>query len=203
MKFVIAKKAGMSQLFDPDGRARPVTVLEIQPNVVTQIKTEKKEGYNAVQLGAFEILPQRLSRPERGHLKGLASLKHLAEFRSDKASDLKWGDTIRVNIFSPGDKVTIKSVSIAKGFQGVVKRHGFAGGPASHGHRHVLRAPGAIGGRFPQRVLKGKRMAGRTGGREVTVKNIEVVRVDETKNLLFIAGAVPGKKGSIVKVTGK
>lgn len=202
MKFIIAKKAGMSQLFGADGRARAVTVLEVEPNVVTQVKTEAREGYNAVQVGALETLAKRLTKPQRGHLKDLAPLKYLTEFRT-KNGELKRGDTVKVNVFSPGDKVTVSGVSVGKGFQGVVKRHGFAGGPASHGHRHVLRAPGAIGGRFPQRVLKGKRMAGRTGGKQVTVKNLEIIRVDESKNLLFVAGPVPGKKGRLVKIIGQ
>lgn len=202
MKFIIAKKAGMSQLFEPDGRVRPVTVLEVRPNLVTQVKTEAGDGYNAVQVGFEETLPKRMTKPERGHLKDLAPLKRMYEFRVLK-NELKRGDKIKVSIFSPGERVTVRGTSIGKGFQGVVKRHGFAGGPASHGHRHVLRAPGAIGGRFPQRVIKGKRMAGRTGGSQVTVKNLKVVRVDEQKNLLFVAGAVPGKKGSIIKIVAK
>jgi len=202
MKFIIAKKAGMSRLFGSDGRVTAVTLLEVEPNTVTQIKTEEKDGYSAVQLGVGETAARRLSKPEKGHLKGLSLLKRLAEFRGN-AGDLKRGDPVKVNVFSPGDKITVKGVSLGKGFQGVVKRHGFAGGPASHGHRHVLRAPGAIGGRFPQRVIKGKRMAGRTGGAQVTVKNLEVLRVDEDKNLLFVAGAVPGKKGGLVRIAAR
>lgn len=200
MKFILAKKSGMSQIFKEDGRVIPVTLLEVGPNVVTQVKTKEKDGYNAVQLGYGETMKKRLSKPALGHLRGLNPTKHIREFRADDVSGFKKGDKIGVNLFSSGEKVVISGKSIGKGFQGVVKRHGFKGGPASHGHRHVLRKPGSIGSMFPQRVFRGKKMAGRTGGGRVSVRNIEVVRVDEDKNLLFVKGAVPGKKGAILEI---
>jgi large subunit ribosomal protein L3 len=203
-KFILAKKVGMTQLFEGDGAPVAVTVLEVSPNVVTGVRSKDKEGYEAVQVGMDEVLKEkRLTKPLRGHLtkKDLPLLKHLREFRTDEV--LTVGDILRVEIFEPGEKVKIRARSIGKGFQGVVKRHGFKGGPASHGHRNVLRRPGSIGGRFPQRTLKGKRMAGRDGGHAVSVKNIVVARVDTQHNLLMVRGAVPGKVGALVEVTGE
>lgn len=205
MKFIIAKKAGMSQIFEADGKVIPVTLLEVASNTVTQVKTKESDGYEAVQVGFEATKENRINRPQKGHLgkAGSELVKYLREFKPTDVSAYKPGDKVTVGVFSVGDKVVVRGKSIGRGFQGVVKRHGFSGGPASHGHRHVLRTPGSIGSMFPQRVFKGKRMAGRMGARNVSVKNLEVVRVDEKKNLLFIKGAVPGKKGSLIEVISK
>jgi large subunit ribosomal protein L3 len=199
-KFILTKKVGMSQLFEGDGRSFAVTLLEALPNVVTQIKTTERDGYAAVQVGLLESRRMRVSKARKGHLADLPPVMHIREFKPGNIAQSR-GERISVGAFVPGDKVKVRGRSIGKGFQGVVKRHGFAGGPASHGHRDVLRRPGAIGGRFPQRVLKGKRMAGRTGGVNVSVLNLTVVKVDEAKNLLFVKGAVPGKRGTLLEVT--
>lgn len=199
-KFILARKLGMSQVFGADGRVVPVTLLEAGPNVVVQVKNDGKDGYQAVQIAFGKTRPKLLSKPLRGHLKNVAVTKQLREFRTEDSEKFKRGDVIKVGIFEAGDKVTVSANSIGRGFQGVVKRHGFSGGPASHGHRHVLRAPGSIGSSFPQRVFKGKKMAGRMGAERVSIKNIEVVRVDEKSNLMFVKGAVPGKRGTLVEV---
>lgn len=203
MKFILGRKSGMSQLFTKDGLTVPVTIIETSPNTVTQVKTQETDGYNAVQLGFGETKETRLTKPARGHLKGLPVVRHLREFTLDDAPSFKRGDKIGVAIFEPGERVRVSGTSIGRGFQGVVKRHGFAGGPASHGHRHVLRRSGSIGGRFPQHVLKGKRMAGRMGGGRITVHNLEVIRVDRETNALYLRGAVPGKKGTLLEIVAR
>ena len=141
-----------------------------------------------------------LSKSLKGHFKGLGSFSHIKEFRVSDVSSYKSGDKMDISVFAPGEKVSVSAQNTGRGFQGVVKRHGFRGGPASHGHRDVLRKPGSIGGRFPQRVLKGKRMAGRMGNERVTVKNLEVVRVDAATNILAVKGAVPGANGGLVRI---
>lgn len=201
-KFILAKKVGMSQLFQKDGEVIPVTLLEAGPNVVNQIKTEEKDGYKAIQIGFSKTKAKSLTKSEQGQRKGRELFKYLKEFRVGDVSGFKQGDEVRVDVFAPGDKVKASSKTIGRGFQGVVKRHGFSGGPASHGHRHVLRKPGSIGSSFPQKVFKGKKMAGRMGFNRVSVKNLEVVRVDKKNNLLFIKGAIPGKKGTLVEIVG-
>lgn len=202
MKFLLTKKVGMSQLFDPDGRVRAVTVLEAADNVITQVKTEETDGYSAVQVGFDEVRPSTLSKPEAGHTDDTPR-RTLVEFRVENPEDFSKGDPLSVDTFEIGDLVTVAAPTVGKGFQGVVKRHGFGGAPASHGHRGSLRSPGSIGGAYPQRVFKGKKMAGRTGGTRTSIKNIVVVRVDPEKNLMFLEGSVPGKKGTVVEVTTK
>ncbi|MBI4022365.1 MAG: 50S ribosomal protein L3 [Candidatus Andersenbacteria bacterium] len=186
MKALLGRKVGMSQMFSPAGEAVPVTLIVAEPNEVTLRRVAARDGYEAVQLG----LPRR------------SLVRRWAARREFLMSVTEETNTLTVEQFSPGDVVTVAGVSKGKGFQGVVKRHHFKGGPASHGHRHVLRRPGSIGSRFPQHVLKGKRMAGRMGGERVTVKNLSVVWVDAAQHLLAIRGAVPGTRGSIVEVTG-
>lgn len=202
-KFILAKKQGMSQIFGKDGRVIPVTIVEAAPNVVTQVKTQKSDGYDAVQIGIGQTKKNRLTRAALGHLKQLPPTKTLREFRLDDIGRFKRGDKISVDIFEPGERVQVSGTSYGRGFQGVVKRHGFSGGPASHGHRHVLRRPGSIGSMFPQRVIKGKKMAGRMGNERVTVGNLEVVRVDKDANTLFLKGAVPGKRGALLEIVGQ
>jgi len=195
---LIGTKIGTTQIFRPSGRPVSVTAIEAGPCVISQVKTEAKDGYVAVQL-AFRTT-KRLSSAEKGHLKDLGMLRHLKEFRvADPAG--KVGDKLDVSILKPGDKVDIIGTSKGKGFQGGVKRHHFKGGSKTHGQSDRQRAPGAIGSTTtPGRVYKGQRMAGHMGSDRVTARHLEVVRVDADKNLLLIKGAVPGSKGSLVTI---
>ena len=197
MKFILGKKIGMSQVFSEDRKVTPVTLIEAGPCVVTQVKTEEKDGYQAVQVGFGER--KKINRPLMGHLKDLGKFRYLREIR-DVKEDMKIGDKIDAGVFKEGDKIKVIGISKGKGFQGVMKRHGFHGSPATHGHKHDHRAPGSIGSAFPEHVLKGKKMAGRMGGDQVTVKGLKVVKVDEENNLLAVKGAVPGKRGTLLKV---
>lgn len=196
MKFILGKKVEMSQRFRSNGVVVPVTLVKVPKNVVTQIRTKEKDGYVAVQVGAVE--GKNLSKAERGHLKDLASVRHLQEFRVDAADAWKRGDELLVTQFVPGDSVTVIGTSKGKGFQGVVKRHHFHGHPKSHGHKDQLRMPGSIGAGGVQHVRKGTRMAGRMGDERVTVKNLEVVSVDGEKGLLELKGAVPGARNGLL-----
>lgn len=204
MKFIIGKKMGMSRTFDKEGNVIPVTVLCVGPCFVTQIKTEKNDGYNAVQIGYNKA--KKLTKPKRGHLdkanKELENLRFLKEFKVEKPEEFKLGQKIDVSIFQEGDKVAVSGISKGRGFAGVVKRHGFHGAPKSHGHRHDLRAPGSIGSAFPEHVFRGMKMAGRYGVDRVTIKNLEVVKVDKERNLLVVKGAVAGARNSLVQVEG-
>ncbi|MBU4332683.1 50S ribosomal protein L3 [Patescibacteria group bacterium] len=209
MKFILGKKLEMSQIFADDGTVIPVTKIQAGPCTVTQVKIQEKDGYKAIQVGFGE--KKRLNKPLGGHLKGLSNSRHLVEFRGDTNktnetnktnSDLKRGDVITVGVFEPGDKVKVTGVSKGKGFQGVVKRHGFHGSPASHGHKDQLRMPGSIGATDPARVFPGMRMPGRMGGEQVTVTNLEIVKIDKDKNLLYIKGAVPGARNRLLEISG-
>jgi large subunit ribosomal protein L3 len=193
MKFVLAKKIGMTTIYGDDNVAQNVTLLEVGKNVVTQIRNEKKDGYTAVQLG-------RLSDS-----KSKAKFSKVKEFRVDEKeiADYKVKDKLDVDKFEIGEKVKVSASSKGKGFQGVVKKYGFAGSPASHGHRHDLRAPGSIGCAYPEKVLKGKKMASRMGNERVTVKNLKIVYLDKEKGLLGLKGAVPGNNGMIAEVVGQ
>ncbi|MDP3004356.1 MAG: 50S ribosomal protein L3 [Candidatus Azambacteria bacterium] len=196
MKFILGKKIGMTQVFKGDN-VIPVTLIESGPNFVIQVKTKEKDGYVAVQLGFGTKKEKNIKKPQRGHLKKISNLKSqisnlrwLKEFRVE-ATELKAGDEIKPEIFVPGDKVNVVAISKGKGFQGVVKRHGFHGGPKSHGQKDRHRAPGSIGASWPQHVIKGKKMAGRMGGDRITVKNLEIIEVDKENNLIAIKGAIP------------
>jgi large subunit ribosomal protein L3 len=197
MKFIIGRKLEMTQIFRDNGTVVPVTLVKADPCVVTQVKEEAKDGYVAVQIGCSEA--KGLNKPEAGHLKDLPALSTLREFRTE-SSDLKRGDKIEVASFVPGDRVDIIGTSKGRGFQGVVKRHGFHGSPASHGHKDQLRMPGSIGSRRQGPIAKGKRMAGHMGDARVTVKNLEIISVDVGKNLLAVKGAVPGARGSLLLI---
>ena len=187
----------MTQVFDEAGRALSVTAIQAGPCVVTHLKTRERDGYEAAQLGFDEV--KRLKKPERGHLKDLPALRHLREVRTASIDDLQRGQTIDVSLFTPGEKVDVIGTSKGKGFAGVVKRHGFAGGPKTHGQSDRLRAPGSIGATStPGKVLKGKRMAGRMGNERVTIKKLNVVRVDPERNLLLVHGSIPGPTGGLV-----
>jgi large subunit ribosomal protein L3 len=198
---ILAKKLGMTQRFLDDGRVERVTVLEAGPCPVTGIRTEERDGYDAVQLGFGAVKEKRLTKGELGHLKkaGAPPVRTLAEFR-DEAGELQVGDEVRVDVFEPGQMVKISGVSKGKGFQGTIKRHNFSRGPASHGS-HNVRAPGSIGASAtPSRVFKGIKGPGRMGGKRVTQRGLEVVEVIADRNLLLVRGAVPGPKNATVEV---
>lgn len=200
MKGILGKKAGMTRVFDDSGEVTPVTIIEAGPCYVTQIKTEKKDGYQAIQLGFGEA--KRLNKPQRGHLpKGVPDVRYLQEIRVDDVSAYEIGQKIDAGIFSPGEMVDVTGTSKGKGFAGVMKRHGFGGGPTTHGQSDRARAPGSIGSTStPGRVFKGKRMPGRMGNQRCTVQNLEVVLVDPERNLLAVKGAVPGSEGELVTI---
>lgn len=192
----------MTQVFDESGRVVPVTVIQVGPCWVTQVKTSETDGYDAIQLGFEEN--RRLASAERGHLSkaGTPMLRHLREWRVPQAGEFEVGQRLDVSIFEPGELVAVVGTSKGKGFQGVVKRHGFAGGPKTHGQSDRLRAPGSIGsGTTPGRVHKGMRMAGKMGNERVTVKNLLVVRADTGRNLLLVRGAVPGPREGLLMVS--
>lgn len=195
---VIGRKIGMTQLFRDEGEV-VVTAIEAGPCVVTQVKTEAKDGYNAVQLGFGEA--KRLNSPQRGHLKGIGQFKYLREFPVDDINSVQVGQRVDVDIFKPGDLVDVTGISKGKGFAGVVKRHHFAGGPKTHGQSDRHRAPGSVGATtFPGRVFKGTRMAGRMGNERVTVRNLKVIEVDAARHLLLVKGAVPGSKKGLLLI---
>jgi len=199
MKCLLGKKVGMSRLFKGE-KVIPVTLLQAGPCFVTQIKTKDQDGYPAVQIGFGQR--KNISKPLIGHLKKakVKSSRYLREFRIDNVDDWKLGQEIKASVFTTGDKLTVVAISKGKGFTGVVKRHGFHGSSATHGHRHDERAPGSIGAAFPEHVFKGVKMAGRSGYGQVTVKNMEVVSVDEEKNLLAIKGSIPGAPNTLVEI---
>ncbi len=198
---LLGTKLGMTQVFGEGGATIPVTVIQAGPCYVTQIKTVERDGYNAIQLAYGET--RKLTRPERGHLRkaGVPPMRYLREFRVNNPTDYQLGQQLTVSIFRPGEKVDVIGTSKGKGFAGVVKRHGFGGGPRTHGQSDRLRAPGSIGsGTTPGRVLKGLRMAGHMGNERVTIKNLEIVRVDPERNLLLVKGSVPGHIKGLVMV---
>lgn len=196
---LLGKKLGMTQIYNDKGEAIPVTVMEVGPCFVTQIKSPEKDGYSAIQLGFGET--RRLNKPLRGHLKQLPPLKYLREVRTSNIANYQVGQKLNVSLFKVGDLVDVSGISKGKGHAGVVKRHHFAGGPKTHGQSDRLRRPGASGATTtPGRVLKGLRMAGQMGNQKTTVLNLEVVSVDEERNLLAVKGAVPGATGGIVFV---
>jgi large subunit ribosomal protein L3 len=188
---IIGRKIGMTQFFRETGEAIAVTAIEAGPCVVTQVKNKSKDGYNAVQLGFGKV--NRLNSPKTAHLKDIEKVRYLHEFRSGDVSSLERGQKVSIEFLKQGDLVNVSGFSKGKGFAGVVKRHHFAGGPKTHGQSDRHRAPGSIGSTtFPGRVLKGMRMAGHMGARKATLRNIEVVQADASRNLLLLKGAVPG-----------
>ena len=201
MPGLIGKKVGMTSIFSPEGKNLPCTVLEVGPCVVTQVKTEDVDGYNAIQLGWGEAKDKNTSKALKGHVQkaGTSAKRKLVEF-TDFEEELQMGQVLTVDLFEEGGFVDVVGTSKGKGFQGVVKRHGFAGvGQATHGQHNRLRAPGSIGaGSDPSRVFKGIRMAGRMGGKRAKVQNLQVLKVDAEKNLLVVKGSVPGAKNSTV-----
>lgn len=200
MKIILGEKIEMSQVFDAEGNVVPVTLVRALPNVIIREKSKGKDGYEAVQMGYGARKESRVAKAQKGEWKGLSTFKHVKEFRGTLGKAR--GETVDVSIFQEGDIVRVTGVSKAKGFQGVVKRHGFHGAPASHGTKHAHRQPGSIGATWPQRVIKGMRMAGRMGGGKVSVRNLTIVKIDPVEHVLAVKGAVPGKRGTIVEVRG-
>jgi len=204
MSGIIGKKIAMTSLFDENGKNIPCTIIQAGPCIVTQVRTEEKDGYKSVQLGFDDAKEKNTSAALKGHFKkaGTTPKHKLVEFYGEFADSLNLGDEIKVDVFHEGEYVDITGVSKGKGFQGVVKRHGFAGvGQSTHGQHNRLRAPGSIGaGSDPSRVFKGMRMAGRMGGKNVTVQNLNVLKIDAEQNLLIVKGAIPGPKNSYVIV---
>ena len=199
---ILGKKLGMLQRFDENGEVRGCTVLEAGPCMVTQVKTADSDGYDAVQLGFGGIKEQKVNKPMKGHLKASGGLfKHLREFKVDDVDAWKVGQRIGVELFQPGDRVDVTSISKGKGFQGGVKRHGFHGGPKTHGQSDRHRAPGSVGSTTtPGRVMKGLRMAGHMGDRQVTVRNLLVVESNPARGILLVHGAVPGGTNGLVRI---
>ncbi|MCU1528281.1 MAG: ribosomal protein [Frondihabitans sp.] len=203
VKGLLGKKLGMTQVWDADNKLIPVTVVEISPNVVTQIRSEEKDGYVAVQIAAGQIDPRKVNKPSAGHFEtaGVTPRRHLTEVRTADAAEYALGQELTVDTFEAGQKVDVVGTSKGKGFAGVMKRHNFAGVSSSHGSHRNHRKPGSIGASStPSRVFKGMRMAGRMGGDRVTVLNLTVHAVDAEKGLLLVKGAVPGARGRIVFV---
>lgn len=199
---MLGTKGRMTQVFDENGTVAAATVISAGPLTVTQAKTTEKDGYIGAQVGFGDRKEKNISKPVRGHLKDLGNFRHLREVRGMEGAER--GAKIDVSVFAPGDVVSVSAISKGKGFQGVVKRHGFAGGPRSHGQKNKERAPGSIGGggRAGGRVVKGMRMAGRMGGDMITVRNLRVLQVDVESNTLVISGAVPGRPGTLVEIHG-
>lgn len=202
MKVIIGTKVGMTQIIGEDGLVTPVTILQAGPITATQIKTVDKDGYNAVQFGYGQ--GKNLSKSVAGHTKAASvTPKVLKEFRTDSASEMKVGDSISVDAFELGDKVTVTGISKGKGFAGTVKRWNFQESRNTHGFKGDIRKVGSIGSMYPQKVFKGKKMPGRMGHDQVTVKNLVVAYIDKENNILGLKGAVPGPKKGIVTVEGK
>ncbi|MDD5817003.1 MAG: 50S ribosomal protein L3 [bacterium] len=203
MPGLLGKKIGMTSVFSADGKNVPCTVIEVGPCVVTQVKTEEKDGYAALQLGFQEKTEKHTNKPEAGHFKkaGVNPQRHLAEFKGFDG-EYKLGDTITVDLFSDASFVDVIGTSKGKGYQGVVKRHGFGGvGQTTHGQHNRLRAPGSIGAcSYPAKVFKGMRMAGHMGAERVTVQNLQIIKVMPENNVLVVKGSVPGAKGSILSI---
>ncbi len=203
MPGLLGKKIGMTSVFSAEGKNIPCTVIEVGPCVVTQVKTVAKDGYDAVQLGFGEQKEKHLTAPELGHFKkaGVAPKRYLAEFKGFEGQ-YNAGDTITAELFNESDFVDVVGISKGKGYQGVVKRHGFGGvGQSTHGQHNRLRAPGSVGAcSYPAKVFKGMRMAGQMGNRQVTVQNLQVIKVIPEHNIIMLKGSIPGSKGSIISI---
>ena len=200
MKFILGQKMGMTQVFLEDGAVVPVTRIKAGPCQITQIKNGGKDNSVSVQIGYGEKKSFRLTNPMAGHLKSLDSARWVKDFVVEKVDGFDKGDIITVETFAKGDVVRVIGTSKGKGFAGVVKRHGFHGGPATHGHKDNLRAPGSIGAGGVQRVFKNMRMAGRMGGEQITVKNLEVVEIHPDTNEIYLKGAVPGGRNGLIEI---
>jgi len=200
-KGILGRKLGMTQIWDEENRAIPVTVIQAGPCRVVQLKTPERDGYSAVQLAFGETTPSRVTKPELGHFKGADPARHLAEVRVDHLESFEVGQTLRADVFEAGERVDVSGISKGKGFTGVMKRHNFKGQGASHGNHKAHRVPGAIGAcATPARVFKGTRLPGQHGNRRITTLNLEVVEGDAERGLLLVKGSVPGPRGSLVLV---
>ena len=199
-KAIIGKKVGMTQIFDETGKVIPVTVVEAGPCVVTQKKTVETDGYTAVQLGFEDVKESKLSKPEAGHLKkaGVEAKKHLKEFKLEQAAEMNVGDVVKADVFAAGDWIDVTGISKGHGYQGVVKRHGAGRVDMTHGGGPVHRHAGSMGALDAARIFKGKIGAGQMGNEQVTIENLEVVKVDAELNMIVIRGAIPGPKGGLV-----
>ena len=204
MKFILGKKENMTEYFAENGTVVPVTVVSVGPVKVVRVFEKTKDGYNSVQVGYGEQKKERIKKAQAGQMKGDA-FRFLKEFRlkPEDKTEVKEGETIDVSAFEVGDTLQVSSVSKGKGFQGVVKRHGFAGGPRSHGQKHSEREPGSIGGGLRTHVPKGMRMAGRMGSDRITQKNLKVVFIDKENNIMLVKGAIAGKKGTLVEIVSR
>ena len=199
---LLGNKIGMTQIFDESGNIIPVTILKVGPCVITQIKTEAKEGYNAIQIGYSNVSNKSLTQPQLGHLQksNIQPLKYLKEFRLDNLEEFEVGQTLNVDLLSAGQLVNVTGKSIGKGFSGLQKRHNFTRGPMTHGSKNH-RAPGSIGmGTTPGRVLPGKKMSGQLGNKITTVQKLKVIQVNLEENILVIKGSVPGKPGNLLSI---
>ena len=205
MKYILGTKQNMTQYFTEDGKVHPATIVSAGPVVVTQVKNVEKDGYSAMQVGYGNRKEKNITKSLKGHFAGKGNFTTTREFRVDTDADVKSsvGDTISVTDFVAGDIVTVSGTSKAKGFQGVIKRHNFKGGPRSHGQKHSERAPGSIGGGLRNRVPKGMRMGGRTGGERISVSNLKILAVDGDTNTILVEGAVPGRRGTILEIVAK
>jgi large subunit ribosomal protein L3 len=200
MKFILGKKQHMTQVFDEAGVVYPVTVVKTSPNIVTQVKTKDRDGYEAIQVGFGVRKEKNINNAQKGHTKDLGNFEVMREFRTTDVKTV--GDALDLSQFVEGEKITVTAISKGKGFQGVVKRHGFHGGPRTHGQKHSEREPGSISGgnREGGRVPKGMRMAGRMGGDSITVQNLKVVQINNEKGEILIKGALPGRRGTLVEI---
>jgi large subunit ribosomal protein L3 len=199
---LLGNKIGMTQLFDEFGNIIPVTILKVGPCIVTQVKTESKDGYDSIQIGYGNVSSKSLTKPELGHLQrsNIHPLKYLKEFRINKENQFKTGQVLNVDSFSPGQLVNIRGKTIGKGFSGLQKRHNFTRGPMTHGSKNH-RAPGSIGmGTTPGRVLPGKKMAGQLGNKITTIRKLKVIQINSEENILVIKGSVPGKPGNLLSI---
>lgn len=204
MKFILATKEKMTEYFDESGKVVPVTILSAGPITVTRVFSKDSDGYDSVQVGYGTQKKERITKARAGAMKG-AFYKDLREFRLKPAdtTEVKVGDVIDVSVFAPGDKLQVSSISKGKGFQGVVKRHGFSGGPRTHGQKHSEREAGSIGGGLRTHVPKKMRMAGRMGSDRITQKNLKVVLVDKESNVMLVKGAIAGVRGTLVEIVSR
>ena len=202
MKFILGRKLNMTQIYDASGRAIPVTAVQVRGNTVTQVRSKDADGYEAVQIGEGTRNPNRINKAQKGHFKDLGSFASVKEFRTDGVIAQKVGDKMELSQFNVGDMVTVSATSKGKGFQGVVKRHGFGGGPRTHGQKHSEREPGSIGGGLRTLVPVGMRMAGRMGSDRITVKNLKIAHIDTEESVIYVGGAVPGRRGTLVEIVG-
>ena len=203
MSGLIGKKIGMTRVFSKDGEHIPVTVIKAGPCFVTQIKTQEKDGYDAVQLGFEDVKEKNVTKPRNGHFQkaSVSPKRIIREFKPFAGDEVKLGAEVTVNIFTEGEKVTVSGTSIGRGFAGVMKRHNFAGAQMTHGQSDRQRSPGSIGqSSWPSKVFKGMRMAGRMGNDRVTISGLSVVKIDTEKNLLFVKGSVPGSKNGFLEI---